>query len=65
MEKQKFAWKPKKVWNMKTRDFRYTWIWLCWYWDDGSTDEGDTFFCLSSGEPMTNERYCRSNTNTW
>ena len=71
MNKQKFAWLPKMVWNMKTKDYRYTLIWLCWYWDDGS-NEKDKPSCYHrlSDDPYEDTRLwdrhrVRSTTNLW
>jgi len=65
MSKQKFAWTPKRVWNMKTKDYHFSYIWLCWYWDDGY-DSNDVFFRLTDEDefPMTHKRYTRLN-NIW
>lgn len=69
MDKQKFAWIPTVVWNMKTRWYRNTVIWLCWYWEDEDKKEvSSTFYRLSDDpneEPMTSHPRCRTSTNRW
>ena len=68
MTKQKFAWKPKRVWNMKTKLYYFSWIWLCWYWDDGH-DSDVKFFKLTDEDEdevlMTQKRYTRMRSNLW
>jgi len=66
--KEKFAWLPKRVWNMKSRNYKYTIIWLCWYWDDRESKCEINFYRLSEDPyetPMQHKRYCRTNTNKW
>lgn len=66
--KQSFAWLPKKAWNTKKRHYRYKWIWLVWYWDDGEPKSNAKFYRLSDNPdepPMQHHRYIRSNTNRW
>lgn len=63
---QRFAWLPITVWNMKTKDFEYTFIWLCWYWDTGKQNSS-TLYRLTDEDkpPMMSHRFLRTNTNRW
>lgn len=64
---QKFAFLPKKVWHMQTKDFRYCKIWLVWYWDCGEQRKG-TLYALNNdinAEPLVSHRFLRTNTNKW
>jgi len=66
--KEKIAWLPKRVWNMKSGNYKYTTIWLCWYWDDGESKCKINLYRLSEDPyepPMQYKRYCRTNTNKW
>jgi len=66
--KEKFAWLPKVVWNMKSKHCRHTIIWLCWYWDTGEDKYKINFYRLSEDPnepPMQYNRYLRTNTNKW
>ena len=65
--KQKFAFLPKIVWKMKTRDFHYGIIWLCWYWDKGKQNNETLYHSLADDgkEPMVSHRYLRTSTNFW
>lgn len=66
MSSQKFAWRPKLVWNMKTRDFYFQLIWLCWYWDDGYDSEAIFYRLTDEDEtPMSHKRYTRTSNNYW
>lgn len=65
---EKFAWLPKRVWNMKRQHYRYTYVWFGWYWDSGEQTCKTNFYRLSDDPyetPMQLNRYCRSNTNKW
>lgn len=61
--KQKFAWKPKKVWNMRTKNEHFSWIWLCWYWNDGY--DSDEIYYTYKDEKITLRRYTRMRSNYW
>lgn len=63
--KQKFAWIPKLVWNMKTKHYKYTWIWFCWYWEK-NYDSDARFFSLVEKDNvlMLHHRLTRIN-NYW
>jgi len=71
MTKQRFAWLPTIVWNMKSRNYRYTVAWLVWYWDDGTGEEDKpTHFHRLSDDPYEDTRLwkrhkTRTNTNRW
>ena len=71
MSAQKFAWKPTKVWNMKSKDYRYTMLWLCWYWDDDiNEDDTPSDFHSLSDDPYEDTRMwqrnkTRMNSNRW
>ncbi|MDD3450950.1 hypothetical protein [Sulfurimonas sp.] len=64
---QKFAFLPKIVWTMKTRDYHYGIIWLCWYWDEGKQNNTTSYYRLTDDneEPMKSHRYLRTHTNRW
>lgn len=71
MTKQKFAWKPTRVWLMKGHDYRYIWIWLVWYWDDGKNEnDSPSRFHRLSDDPYEDTRLwsrhkTRTYTNRW
>ena len=71
MSKQRFAWLPTKVWYMKDKWYRYMFIWLCWYWDDGKvSDDAPSGFHRLSDDPYEDTRMwsrhkTRTNTNRW
>jgi len=53
---------------MKSGNYKYTIIWLCWYWDDGESKCEINLYRLSEDpyeSPMQYKRYCRTNTNKW
>ena len=68
MTTQQFAWLPTKVWNMKTRDFYYSYIWFCWYWDSGNRHKGLRLYRLTDDpyeQPLKNHPFVRTTTNRW
>lgn len=70
MIKQKFAWLPTRVWYMKTRYYRYVWIWLSWYWDSGKGEDKPSGFHRLSDDPNEDTRLwsrnkTKSHTNRW
>lgn len=46
MTKQRFAWLPTKVWNMRNKKYKFDYIWLAWYYED-TTVHTCTFFKLT------------------
>ncbi len=65
MSSQNFAWKPKLIWNMKTKHYYFSWVWLCWYWDDGYDSDLKLFRLTDEEDPMTHKRYTRMRSNHW
>ena len=70
MSKQKFAWKPTRVWNMKTKHYRYTWIWFAWYWMDKDEPDKPSGYHRLSDDPYEDTRIwtrnkTRMNSNRW
>jgi len=64
--KQKFTLFPKRVWNMRGKNYYNGLVWLCWYWDCGY-DSNTKYFRLTyeSEAPMRHHRFTRTYTNSW
>ena len=65
---QKFAFLPKFVWDMQTKDYHWEIIRLCWQWDTGKQDDKKSYYRLTDDdneEPMKFHRYLRTHTNRW
>lgn len=71
MNKQKFAWVPTRVWNMKFKKYQYSYIWLVWYWyDEDNLKDTPSEFHILSDNPFEDTRMwirnkVRSSTNKW
>ena len=65
---EKFAWLPKKVYVMKgmNEDYRNSWVWLVWYWEDTYKDV-DAYYMLSSNTDrrLVSRTYTRTTNNKW